>query len=145
MVNPQALLDAIRLGGRQHNRILRLSFPHDDGPQAQLLMNKFDAVESLLHDFSFTIELLSDETSLSLKDLQGKLFNVELVRGDGTSPPVCQWFLLRVQFAPHRWRHFLLSGPIRFLAAVSAPAQGQGRPLRVFFGILAADGRKLYR
>jgi type VI secretion system secreted protein VgrG len=70
--------------GRQNNRILRLSFPHDDGPRAQLLVNKLDAVESLSRDFEFTIELLSDDPALALKDLQGKLFNVELVRGDGS-------------------------------------------------------------
>jgi type VI secretion system secreted protein VgrG len=70
--------------GRQHDRILRLSFPHDDGPQAQLLVNKLDAVESLSRDFAFTVELLSDDASLALKDLQGKLFTVELVRADGS-------------------------------------------------------------
>jgi type VI secretion system secreted protein VgrG len=81
----EALLDALRLGGsRQHNRILRLSFPHDDGPHAQLLVNKLDAVESLSRDFSFTLELLSDDAHIALKDLQGKLFSVELVRGDGS-------------------------------------------------------------
>ena len=70
--------------GRQHDRILRLSFPHDDGPQAQLLVNKLDAVESLSRDFAFTVELLSDDAGLALKDLQGKLFTVELVRADGS-------------------------------------------------------------
>ncbi|WP_050808701.1 type VI secretion system Vgr family protein [Collimonas fungivorans] len=72
------------ISGRQTNRILRLSFPHDDGPSAQLLVNKLDAVESLSRDFEFTVELLSDDASLALKDLQGKLFNVELVRADGS-------------------------------------------------------------
>ncbi|SFC33260.1 contractile injection system protein, VgrG/Pvc8 family, partial [Collimonas sp. OK412] len=72
------------IGGRQTNRILRLSFPHDDGPSAQLLVNKLDAVESLSRDFAFTVELLSDDASLALKDLQGKLFSVELVRADGS-------------------------------------------------------------
>src|SRR5580693_9337946 len=70
--------------GRQNNRILRLSFPHDDGPQAQLLVNKLDAVESLSRDFDYTVELLSDDAELALKDLQGKLFCVELVRADGS-------------------------------------------------------------
>ncbi|MGB7194235.1 MAG: type VI secretion system Vgr family protein [Collimonas pratensis] len=70
--------------GRQNNRILRLSFPHDDGPQAQLLVNKLDAVESLSRDFEFSIELLSDDPGLALKDLQGKLFCVELVKADGS-------------------------------------------------------------
>lgn len=70
--------------GRQNNRILRLSFPHDDGPQAQLLVNKLDAVEYLSRDFEFTVDLLSDDSGLALKDLQGRLFCVELVRADGS-------------------------------------------------------------
>lgn len=85
MGHAQALLDALQSGGsRQHNRILRLSFPHDDGPEAQLLVNRLDAVESLSRDFSFTVDLLSDTPDLALKDLQGKLFCVALVRGDGS-------------------------------------------------------------
>ncbi|AMO93989.1 rhs element Vgr family protein [Collimonas fungivorans] len=70
--------------GRQHGRILRLSFPHDDGPQAQLLVNKLDGIESLSRDFEFNVELISDDPALALKDLQGKLFSVELVRADGS-------------------------------------------------------------
>ncbi|MGB7195217.1 MAG: type VI secretion system Vgr family protein [Collimonas pratensis] len=85
MRHAQALLEALRSGGnRQYNRILRLSFPHNDGPQAQLLVNRLDAVESLSRDFSYTVDLLSDTPDLALKDLQGKLFCVELVRGDGS-------------------------------------------------------------
>ncbi|HWW99884.1 MAG TPA: type VI secretion system Vgr family protein [Collimonas sp.] len=81
----QIFLEALRPGSnRQHNRILRLSFPHGDGPEAPLLVNKFDAVESLSRDFSYTLDLLSDAPDLALKDLQGKLFSVELVRGDGS-------------------------------------------------------------
>ncbi|WP_211441417.1 type VI secretion system Vgr family protein [Collimonas humicola] len=70
--------------GRQNSRILRLSFPHDDGPQAQLLVNKLDAIESLSRDFEFSLELLSDDAGLALKELQGKLLCVELVRADGS-------------------------------------------------------------
>lgn len=72
------------INGRQNNRILRLSFPHGDGPQASLLVNKLDAVESMSRDFSFSVELLPDDTKISLKDLQGKLLCVELVRADGS-------------------------------------------------------------
>jgi type VI secretion system secreted protein VgrG len=68
----------------QTNRILRLSFPHLDGPDAQLLPNKLHAVEGMSRDFEYTVELLSDNASLSLKDVQGKLLCVELVRADGT-------------------------------------------------------------
>lgn len=70
--------------GRQHNRILRLSFPRNDGPDSQLLVNQLHAVESMSRDFEFTVELLSDDASLPLKDMQGKLLSVELVRGDGS-------------------------------------------------------------
>ena len=72
------------LAGRQHNRILRLSFPGNDGPSSQLLVNKLDAWEGLSRDFKFTLELLSDNAMLELKGLQGKLLCVELVRQDGT-------------------------------------------------------------
>jgi len=67
----------------QHARILRLTFPNDDAPPSKLLVNKLDADEGLSRDFEFTVELLSDDASLELKDLQGKLLSVELVRQDG--------------------------------------------------------------
>ncbi|WP_317201273.1 type VI secretion system Vgr family protein [Janthinobacterium sp.] len=72
------------IGERQHNRILRLSFPHNDGPACQLLVNQLDAFEGMSRDFAFTVELLSDDATLALKDMQGKLLSVELVRKDGT-------------------------------------------------------------
>ncbi|MEC5159134.1 MULTISPECIES: type VI secretion system Vgr family protein [unclassified Janthinobacterium] len=72
------------IAGRQHNRILRLSFPGNDGPSSQLLVDKLDAFESLSRDFDFTVELLSDNACLELKDLQGKLLCVEMVRSNGT-------------------------------------------------------------
>jgi type VI secretion system secreted protein VgrG len=68
---------------RQHARILRLTFPHDDGPASELLVNKLEADEGLSRDFEFTVELLSNDAALDLKDLQGKLLSVELVRQDG--------------------------------------------------------------
>lgn len=69
---------------RQHHRILRLSFPNDDAPSAQFLVNKIDATESLSRDFEFTVELLCDAADLALKEMQGKLLNIELVRRDGS-------------------------------------------------------------
>jgi len=69
---------------RQHHRILRLSFPNDDAPNAQFLVNKIDATESLSRDFEFRVELLSDDADLALKEMQGKLLNIELVRKDGS-------------------------------------------------------------
>jgi type VI secretion system secreted protein VgrG len=57
----------------QHARILRLTFPNNDAPQSKLLVNKLDADKELSRDFESTVELLSDNASLDLKDLQGKL------------------------------------------------------------------------
>jgi type VI secretion system secreted protein VgrG len=70
--------------GRQYNRILRLSFPNNDAPASQFLVNKLDAVESLSRDFEFTVELLSDDAGIALKEMQGKLLSIELVRQDGS-------------------------------------------------------------
>ena len=70
--------------GRQHNRILRLSFPHGDGPATTLLANRLDAVEGLSCDFEYTVEVLADDASIPLKDVQGKVVTVSLVRGDGS-------------------------------------------------------------
>jgi len=72
------------LGLRQTNRILRLSFPQGDGPSCQLLPNRLDADEAMSRDFAYTVELLSDSATLALKDMQGKLLCVELVRPDGS-------------------------------------------------------------
>lgn len=68
----------------QHNRILRLSFPHNDGPVSVLLANRLDAVESLSRDFAYTVEVLSDDARIALKDVLGRMVTVELVRGDGS-------------------------------------------------------------
>jgi len=72
------------LVGRQYNRILRLSFPHNNAPSSQLLVNKLDAFEGLSRNFEFKVEMLSDDAKLALKNVQGKLLCVELVRQDGT-------------------------------------------------------------
>lgn len=77
-----SLLDASH--ERQHNRILRLSFPNGDQPNASLLVNTLDASEGLSRPFAYTVELLSDDAHIPLKELQGKLLCVELVRRDGT-------------------------------------------------------------
>lgn len=69
----------------QGDRLLRLRFPDGDGPtNARLLANRLVAVESLSRDFQFDVEVLSDNASLPLEDLMGKLVTIELVREDGT-------------------------------------------------------------
>ena len=72
------------IGERQHQRILRLSFPNNDGPDCEFVVNELDARESMSRDFEYTIEILSDNSALELKDIQGKLMIVALVRKDGT-------------------------------------------------------------
>lgn len=75
---------ATLLHDAQHNRILRLRFPHEDGPAAVLLPNRLDGVEGLSRDFAYTIEVLSNDAGIVLKDLLGRMATVELVRGDGS-------------------------------------------------------------
>ena len=73
-----------RVRARQHKRILRLSFPNNDAPHCEFVVDTLDAVESLSRDFAFTIGILSDNANLALKDIQGKLLSVELVQQGGT-------------------------------------------------------------
>jgi type VI secretion system secreted protein VgrG len=69
---------------RQTNRLLRLQFPNDDAPYYVMLANRLDASEALSRDFSFTVEVISTNARIALKDVQGKNVTVSLVRGDGT-------------------------------------------------------------
>lgn len=72
------------INDRQHDRILRLSFPNQDGPSSQLLVNKLTAFEAMSRPFEFTVELLSNDPDIALKEMQGKMMCVHLVRRDGT-------------------------------------------------------------
>ena len=72
------------IAGRQHNRILRLAFPNNDGPACEFVVNELHAVESISRDFEYTIEILSDNPALALKHVQGKLIRVDLVQAGGT-------------------------------------------------------------
>jgi type VI secretion system secreted protein VgrG len=69
---------------RQHNRLLRLTFPNDDGPGAPMLANRLDVQEALSRDFRIVVEVLSDNENIELKDVMGKMVTLELVREDGT-------------------------------------------------------------
>jgi type VI secretion system secreted protein VgrG len=68
----------------QNDRLMRLKFPRDDGPQAMMLPNKLRAREALSRDFRFDIEILSDNARIPLKTVMGRMVTVELVREDGT-------------------------------------------------------------
>jgi type VI secretion system secreted protein VgrG len=76
------LSDLVR--ARQHQRILRLSFPNSDGPPCEFVVERLDAWEGMARDFTYTVDILSDKANIALKDIHGKLMNIELVRKDGT-------------------------------------------------------------
>ncbi|WP_308922735.1 type VI secretion system tip protein TssI/VgrG [Janthinobacterium sp. J1-1] len=73
------------LGDMQGDRLLRLHFPQGDAPNGTLLLaNALDASESLSRDFSYVVEVLSDNASIPLTALMGKMVSIELVREDGS-------------------------------------------------------------
>lgn len=82
MTDLQALLQA-----HQSTRLLRLSFPRKDGPQATLMVNRFEGTEYLSRDFEFKVELLSDDAGIELETMHGKLLCVSLVQNDGSLRP----------------------------------------------------------
>lgn len=82
MTDLQALLEA-----HQNTRLLRLSFPRNDGPRAKLMVNRFEGTEYLSRDFEFTVELLSDNAGIELEVIHGKLLCVSLVQDDGSLRP----------------------------------------------------------
>lgn len=55
---------------------MRLHFLNDDGPAALLCANRLEATESLSRDFRFTVEVISDDAGIALKDVQGKMVSV---------------------------------------------------------------------
>lgn len=67
--------------------MLRLSFPMNDGPQARLMVNRFDGTEYLSRDFEFMVEVLSDDAGIKLEAMHGKLLCVSLVQDDGSLRP----------------------------------------------------------
>ena len=72
-------------GDMQGQRLLRLRFPHGDGPAGiRFLANSLSANESLSRDFSYVVEMLSDDASIALDNVMGKMVSIELVREDGT-------------------------------------------------------------
>jgi type VI secretion system secreted protein VgrG len=72
-------------GHSQHNRLMRLEFPYEDGPQtAVLLVNTLRAHEEVSRDFRFDVEVLSDDARMPLKMLMGKMITISLVRTDGS-------------------------------------------------------------
>ena len=70
--------------GMQGDRLLRLHFPEGDAPASTLLANSLDASESLSRDYSYVVEVLSDDACIALDKVMGKMVTVELVREDGS-------------------------------------------------------------
>ncbi|MEY4564722.1 MAG: hypothetical protein RLZZ618_3999, partial [Pseudomonadota bacterium] len=64
-------------------RIMRLIFPKNDGPKATLLAHRLEASEGLSRDFEYTVEALSSDANIALKDVQGKMVTIELEREEG--------------------------------------------------------------
>lgn len=72
-----AFTNLITSDERQHNRILRLSFPHGDGPGVVLLANTLEAAEGLSRPFEYTLELLSDDASIERDDLHREVLRTQ--------------------------------------------------------------------
>ena len=71
-------------GEAQHNRLMRLDFPFEDGPPAILLPNRLAAHEEVSRGFRFDVEVLSDDARIPLKMLMGRMATISLVRQDGS-------------------------------------------------------------
>jgi len=82
MTDLLALLEA-----HQQTRLLRMSFPRNDGPPARLVINRFAGTEYVSRDFEFKVELLSDDAGIELEAMHGKLLCISLVQADGSLRP----------------------------------------------------------
>ena len=69
----------------QDSRLLRMAFPHDDGPpDTALLVNSLRAHEEMSRDFRFDVELLSDNLHVPLTAMMGRMVTISMVRDDGS-------------------------------------------------------------
>jgi len=68
----------------QHDRLLRMHFPRDDGPDRILLPNRLKAHEEVSRCFRVEAELLSDNAQIPLKTMMGRMVTISLVREDGS-------------------------------------------------------------
>lgn len=72
----------VKMMKAEQNRLLKMYFPNDDGPDAGLLINHLAAEEFVSKDFTFTITALSDDPCIDLDEVHGKMICVELMRAD---------------------------------------------------------------
>jgi type VI secretion system secreted protein VgrG len=68
----------------QHDRLMRLDFPRNDGPDRILLPNRLKAHEEVSRCFRFEVELLSDDARIPLKAMMARMVTISLVREDGS-------------------------------------------------------------
>ena len=68
----------------QHDRLMRLEFPRNDGPDAILLPNRMTAHEEISRCFRFEVELLSDDARIPLKAMMARMVTISIVREDGS-------------------------------------------------------------
>ncbi|WP_267876931.1 contractile injection system protein, VgrG/Pvc8 family, partial [Massilia rhizosphaerae] len=68
----------------QHDRLMRLAFPRNDGPDSILLPNRLKAHEEVSRCFRVEVELLSDDARIPLKAMMGRMVTISLVREDGS-------------------------------------------------------------
>jgi type VI secretion system secreted protein VgrG len=78
-----AALSAFSLDA-QHDRLMRLEFPRNDGPDRILLPNRLKAHEEVSRCFRFEVELLSDDVQIPLKAMMARMVTISLVREDGS-------------------------------------------------------------
>jgi type VI secretion system secreted protein VgrG len=78
-----AALSAFSLGV-QHDRLMRLDFPLNDGPEAILLPNRMTAREEVSRCFRVDAELLSDDARIPLKAMMARMVTISVVREDGS-------------------------------------------------------------
>ena len=69
----------------QDTRLLRLHFPRGDGPAGStLLANRLEAEEGLSQDFTYAVEVISDDASIPLTSVMGRMVTISMVRDDGS-------------------------------------------------------------
>ena len=78
-----AALSAFSLDA-QHDRLMRLEFPRNDGPDRILLLNRLKAHEEVSRCFRFEAELLSNDAQIPLKAMMARMVTISLVREDGS-------------------------------------------------------------
>ncbi|WP_449406026.1 contractile injection system protein, VgrG/Pvc8 family [Massilia phosphatilytica] len=68
----------------QHDRLMRMEFPRNDGPEAILLPNRMTAREEVSRCFRVEAELLSDDARIPLKAMMARMVTISVVREDGS-------------------------------------------------------------